>query len=50
MGDVIQFPRRPTCFLCKHYTADSHCAVDGEHIDSEVYAARDCEDYEVTDG
>lgn len=50
MGDVLRFPNQRSCFLCEHFTPAGTCAIDGEEIDSEIFAAKSCEDYEVGDG
>lgn len=44
-GQVIEFPARRSCFLCAHYT-ESYCQLFDEHIDSEIFAAKDCHGYE----
>ena len=51
MGEVIElFPPR-TCFACAHYVAEvSRCFLFDEPIDSELYAAKDCNGYEVEAG
>lgn len=49
MAEVRALPRR-TCFKCKHYFL-SWCGLFQEPIDSEIFSAKDCEDYEpVRDG
>lgn len=52
MGDVVRLPERDllkprSCFLCRHYVEQSAwCGVFEEPIDSELFAASDCEAYE----
>ena len=36
-----------TCFDCDHYT-ESYCRLFAERIDSELYAARDCDGFEAS--
>lgn len=51
MGEVIEFPGRRSCFTCEHFsTVLSRCFLFDEPVDSEVYAARDCNGYEVANG
>ena len=55
MADVIDLPERallepPTCFRCVNYAIEGWCRLFDEPIDSELFAARDCEAYEVADG
>jgi hypothetical protein len=45
MGEVRALPRR-TCFSCRHYVL-AWCGLFQEPIDSELFAARNCVDYEV---
>lgn len=46
MSQVIPlFPPR-TCFACVHYT-EGWCRQFEEPIDSEIFAATDCDSYEV---
>lgn len=46
MADVVLLHQR-SCFKCRHYAAHvSYCAEVGEAIDSELYAAADCDAYE----
>jgi len=46
-----RWTRRPvarrTCFDCNHYT-ENYCRLFAEQIDSEVYAARDCDGFEAS--
>lgn len=49
MGEVIEFPVQRTCFKCEHYT-ENYCQLFDTPIDSELYAAKDCAGYEVTNG
>jgi hypothetical protein len=50
MGEVIPFPKQPSCFKCIHHAAGwdsiTHCLLHDESIDSELYAARHCASYE----
>lgn len=52
-AQVINFPgSKPeppkTCFKCKHYDEPAQeCTLFAEKIDSELYAALDCEGYET---
>lgn len=50
MGEVIQLPSQPTCFLCVHHRVGwdsvTHCALFDEPIESELFAARHCSSYE----
>lgn len=48
MADVIDFPVKRTCFLCAHYV-ESYCRLFDVPIDSEIYAARDCNGFEADD-
>ena len=48
MGEVIAFPNKRSCFKCEHYVSEvSRCFLFDEPVDSELYAARDCNGYEV---
>ena len=62
MGEVYEFPRQQTgeislpfdptrsCFKCRHYASQiSFCVEVGEVIDSELFAARDCDAYDPED-
>lgn len=48
MGDVIAFPSKRSCFKCAHHSAVlSRCLLFDEAVDSELYAAKDCNGYEM---
>lgn len=44
LGDLA-YLRRPSCFLCKHYSI-GHCELYDEEIDSELFAAAHCDSYQ----
>lgn len=48
MSGLVQLPLRPrSCFDCVHFSeARSTCELFAEVIDSELFAAADCEGYE----
>jgi hypothetical protein len=48
VGDLIEFPNKRSCFKCEHYASEvSRCFLFDEQIDSEIFAAKDCNGYEV---
>lgn len=51
-AQIIPFPRRApeprSCFDCIHFAhVESHCHMWGEQIDSELFAAADCDAFET---
>lgn len=47
----VELPAERTCFQCLWYIeASARCVMFGEQIDSEIYAAQDCDAYEVDRG
>lgn len=49
-ADVLPFPNRRTCWKCIHYAPEQNrCLLFDAPIDSEVYAAKDCDGFEVAE-